>query len=231
MEKKKEKTTDNVHENHRQRVMAKYKRSGAEAFDTHQLLELLLFNMLRQVDTNPISHEMLDAFPDIKLIRATPEEMMKVYGVGEKTSYSLREGFDTSVRLICDGLERQTLNSEFKKQLYVYLRCLFKREESVMVWFLTGKMKVVGEMEYTGRMRHPESFSEDIITEAEKYGGKHILLCHTHGENGVEPSVEDLYVTEYMKNRLKESGIELVEHYIVSTTDCAACRSDGEDIM
>ena len=214
----------NIHKNHRRREKEKYAKSGADAFLTHQLLELLLYGKLLRVNTNPIAHDLLEAFPGVKLIGAAPEELETVWGVGEKTSFSLKVSFDTTLRIICDGMENKTLDSEFKRSTYVYLRCLGKCEESVIVWYLTEKMRVAGETEFTGKMNHPENFAEKILSSAKNAGAKYIMICHSHGENGTTPSVEDIYVTEYIKKYLSQTGTELLEHYIVSETDCAKCR-------
>ena len=57
------KDTSNIHKNHRQRMREKYEKHGADLFETHQLLEMLLFHSMRQGDTNPTAHNLLNAHP------------------------------------------------------------------------------------------------------------------------------------------------------------------------
>ena len=42
-----------VHDGHRDRKKAQYRRCGSEPFADHELLELLLFFAIPRVDTNP----------------------------------------------------------------------------------------------------------------------------------------------------------------------------------
>ena len=49
-----------VHDGHRDRKKAQYRRCGSEPFADHELLELLLFFAIPRVDTNPAAHALLD---------------------------------------------------------------------------------------------------------------------------------------------------------------------------
>ena len=61
--------------------------NGERAFDDYQLLELLLFYSVPQVDTNPIAHRLLERFHSLSAVmEASVEELMTVDGVGEHTA-------------------------------------------------------------------------------------------------------------------------------------------------
>ena len=46
-------TDAQVHSGHRQRMRDKFIRHGADVFDTHELLEMLLYYVIPYKDTNP----------------------------------------------------------------------------------------------------------------------------------------------------------------------------------
>ena len=48
-----------LHDGHRQRCKQRFLRAGAEGFDDHQLLELLLFYAIPRCDTNETAHRLL----------------------------------------------------------------------------------------------------------------------------------------------------------------------------
>jgi len=73
----------NLHENHRQRLRRRYETAGLETFEDHVILELLLFEALPRVDTNPIAHRLLDRFGSLDgVFSASEEELCQVKGVG-----------------------------------------------------------------------------------------------------------------------------------------------------
>ncbi len=72
-----------MHEGHRDRVKKRFRQEGLDHFSDIQALELLLFYGIPRVDTNPIAHALLDRFGSLsQVLEASPEELMKVPGVG-----------------------------------------------------------------------------------------------------------------------------------------------------
>ena len=54
------------HEGHRQRLKNRFLSDGLDSFETHNILELLLFYSIPQKDTNGIAHALLDTFGSLK---------------------------------------------------------------------------------------------------------------------------------------------------------------------
>ena len=79
-----------MHEGHRDRVKKRFRQEGLDHFSDIQALELLLFYGIPRVDTNPIAHALLDRFGSLsQVLEASPEELMKVPGVGENAALLL----------------------------------------------------------------------------------------------------------------------------------------------
>ena len=53
---------DNPHSGHRKRMMEKLRRFGMDVFSDHEVLEILLYFAIRQGNTNPTAHRLLDRF-------------------------------------------------------------------------------------------------------------------------------------------------------------------------
>lgn len=52
----------NPHQGHRRRMLDKFGRLGVDAFADHELLEVLLYYTIRQGDTNPVAHALMQHF-------------------------------------------------------------------------------------------------------------------------------------------------------------------------
>ena len=50
------------HGGHRERMRKRFQDSGLQAFQPHEVLELLLFYALPRVNTNPIAHDLMAEF-------------------------------------------------------------------------------------------------------------------------------------------------------------------------
>jgi len=76
-----------LHEGHRQRVKTRYLTEGLDAFEDHQVLEMLLFFCIPMKDTNELAHKMVSEFGSLAgLFEADPKDICKRCGVSENTA-------------------------------------------------------------------------------------------------------------------------------------------------
>ncbi len=75
-----------THSGHRERLRQKA-REDLEAFEPHEVLELLLFYVIPRRNTNPDGHRLIDTFGSAaKALDAPPEELRQVPGIGERAA-------------------------------------------------------------------------------------------------------------------------------------------------
>lgn len=76
-----------MHEGHRKRVKDRFLSEGLDAFEDHQVLELLLFYCIPRRDTNELAHRMIKEFGSLAgLFEAEPKDISKRCGVSENTA-------------------------------------------------------------------------------------------------------------------------------------------------
>ena len=77
----------NIHEGHRSRMMSRLIKNGGTEFQSHELLEILLYSSCKRCDTNPIAHNLIDEFGSLTgVLSASVDELLKVEGVGTATA-------------------------------------------------------------------------------------------------------------------------------------------------
>ena len=77
----------NVHGGHRKRLRDRAMSEGLEAFNPHQVMELLLFYAIPRQDTSETAHLLINQFGSVYgVLNAPAEELTKVPGVGKKTA-------------------------------------------------------------------------------------------------------------------------------------------------
>jgi len=79
--------SENVHEGHRRRLRERALREGLDAFDPHQVIELLLFYALPRKDTSELAHVLIERFGTVLNVLTAPvEELTQIRGIGKRTA-------------------------------------------------------------------------------------------------------------------------------------------------
>ena len=93
----------NVHAGHRGRMRERFMVSGFDNYRPHEVLEMLLFEFIPVVNTNPIGHYLIERFGTVKgVLTATYDELVKVSGVGPKTAEGILSVYPTYSLRICE---------------------------------------------------------------------------------------------------------------------------------
>ena len=133
-----------LHDGHRQRCKQRFLRTGAEGFDDHQLLELLLFYAIPRRDTNETAHRLLKRFGSLQgVLYAAPEELSAVEGIGESAAVLLRLTGDLSLRARKAALPEKLLNSPGRAGAYFAELLLGQKRELLYEACLDGKGKLL----------------------------------------------------------------------------------------
>lgn len=98
----------NVHAGHRRRMRERFLNGGLTMFEPHEVLELLLFEFIPVVNTNPIGHALIDAFGSVKGVLTAPySELVKVPGIGPKAAEGILSIYPFVSNDICDWFRRE----------------------------------------------------------------------------------------------------------------------------
>ena len=74
---------ENLHKNHRERLKKTFLEKDLESFESHNVLELLLFNAIPRKDTNELGHRLIKQFGSISpYLEAPIEDVPAVDGIG-----------------------------------------------------------------------------------------------------------------------------------------------------
>ena len=73
----------NPHAGHRERMRERVRKHGFEGFAEHEILEYMLFHVIRRGNTNELGHALLDTFGSVsEVFRASYDELLQVPGIG-----------------------------------------------------------------------------------------------------------------------------------------------------
>ena len=211
-------SNDNVHEHHRERMVEKF-LSSAESFADHEILEVLLYSVIKRQDTNPLAHRILRYFNNLTdLFNADVKTLMKIDGVGKKVAVHLK-----SIGLLYNRLQKE------KKKTACRCNSLSSLKPILLDYFSSSKTETFAVMLFDKNKNHLSTFfltsgefdrifinTSSVISDILVKTPKYVVLAHNHTSNIAEPSSSDDLATIKFNMLLDLHGISLFDHVIVT---------------
>ena len=219
-----------VHDGHRERLKKRLLEQGLNAFDDHNVLELLLFFSMPRKDTNPLAHALIEHFGSLEAVLEAPtDELLKLGGIGENTAALIKLIPEISRRYAInknrfDGI----LNSTEVAGSYLSARYQFERDEVVYIVCLDAKLRVLCCKElFRGDVNSTEVSVRKIAELALAKNASSVIISHNHTSGIALPSREDEITTRRIKTALESMGIALTDHIIVAGDDFVSKADSG----
>lgn len=217
-----------VHNGHRQRMRERFLNNGLSSFEKHEVLELLLYYCVPRMDTNEIAHRLIDRFKTVgRVLQATPEELMSVEGVGEKTATYLAL-LNESMRYV--GVER-SMEMEYMTSVEAYTRYMKElfvgmNKEMVYMLCLDAKRMVIGHyLVSEGSVISASIPTRTVMSKALSCNAVYVVLAHNHPGGLAIPSDEDEETTAYIEMMLRGIDVILLDHIVVSDNDYISLKN------
>ena len=220
----------NVHDGHRGRKKRQFLENGLDAFQEHEVLELLLYYAIPRKDTNPIAHGLLKKFGSLDAVFAAPvEELMRVEGVGENAAALIHLIQPLYRRIRISATEEETvLNSVEKAGAFFVGRFAGERTESMYQACLDAKGKLLNVQKLaSGDVNFVHADIRGIVQNALLCRASAVILAHNHPSGVALPSDADNAVTLQVRDVLQSVGVVLFDHIIVADDDFVSLRQNG----
>lgn len=213
---------EKLHQNHRERVLEKFRRFGLDVFSDHEVLELLLFFAIPRVDTNPTAHRLLARFGSLHAVLEAPaEQLCEVEGIGPRAATLLRLAYAMCARYQQDVAKSERhsdrLNTIERIGAYFVPQFAGEQDEVLLAAYLDGAGRVI-KCEEIARGGHTQVTVDayKIARTALLCDASGVALAHNHPNGTATPSEADLLATRRLEQTLAGLGLELVDHCVVA---------------
>ena len=209
-----------LHKKHRQRVKAKFRKTGFESFSDVEILEMALFFAKPQGDTNPLAHHLINRFGSLSAVfDASYSQLTEVPGIGENAATLL-----TSIVALCRAyrldkiMDDNVFESEEKIGRYLMAYFMGEHTEKTVILCFDRRRRLLGcEKVFAEGMDNMSSAKIRRVAElALTHKAAAVVMAHNHPSGIVEPSEFDMASTNGLKASLSGVGIHFIEHYIVT---------------
>lgn len=217
-------------------MRAKYIEGGIDSLEPHEILELLLFNVVPRGNLNETGHLLLNNFDKklYKVFESDKEDLLKVDGIGEKTA--------DFIKLISDVMseydKRRIQPSErtfeknggmkFIKSFFAdnpqqprFYALMLGRENTIISIDLLAKDKYgyddINMREFVSRL-----MNLDVLR---------VIFAHNHVDGNAIPSNNDIKFTRFAEKVLGYVDIELNDHIVVAGKTAVSIKNDMREII
>lgn len=209
----------NIHAGHRQRVKQRYLAEGLDAFEDHQVLEMLLFYCIPMKDTNELAHKMIKEFGSLAgLFEADPKDICKRCKVSENVAILISLIPPLARRYFkAKWGEKPILNSSLKAGEYAVSLFTGRTYEAFYLICLDAQNRVnYAALVHEGTINEAPVYPRLIVEAALRHQANSVILAHNHPGGSLHPSSADIEVTKKIKAALELIDIKVNDHIIVA---------------
>jgi len=216
---KKDKNTPstNLHEGHRERMRQRLAVGDLDSYQTHEIVEMMLYQANKRCDTNGIAHALLKKFGSLTgIINADVSELMSVKGVGENTAGIIKNYLAVFRRYKLEMIKSKKRLMTFT-EVFNYAHTLLEesaREELVVIC-LDGSHEILNVKTWLGSVNKINVLAREIVGFCYASKGVGVILAHSHPGAGARPSNDDLAFTKILHSALRSIDVSLLEHIII----------------
>jgi DNA repair protein RadC len=208
-----------IHAGRRERLRKRFIVERLEAFEPHEVLELLLSYAIPRKDTNAIAHALLKKYGRLsEIFEADVCELADTPGIGEYAAVLLSLVPQLSRRYASDRWgDRPCIDSsvkagEFARNLlvgYVY-------EVFYVISLNTRNLVNNASMVQEGTVNEARVYPRLVVETALRHKAVNIILAHNHPGGSLVASSADIELTKRIGQALSSISINVVDHIIVA---------------
>ncbi|MBQ3596331.1 MAG: hypothetical protein II988_00770 [Clostridia bacterium] len=213
------KEIDNLHSGHRQRLRDKF-LSSPEIMSEHELLEIILFDLLPRKNTNELAHKLLRVFGSIEgVMFAKAEQLMQVDGIGKNIATKLVT-MGVWINTLTENRWKKVLdNASFSFPLVrerIVKELTDRPTENMLAYMFDENDNQVGIIKFSeGTETNIKIDYKALINGFIKGKVSGIIVAHNHPSGYTKPSEEDDAATRRLLAILALHGVEFIDHVIV----------------
>ena len=212
--------TDNkVHyQGHRKRLKERFRKEPETLFD-YEVIELLLGYVLRGRDVKPQAKALIERAGGISGVAGY--SMADVEGLGEEARLFFDVIKELFSRVAYEDVDKETitLDKPDKAASFLRFRIGYEEKEHFAALFMDINKKLLGYKIFTkGTVDRLSVYPREIAEEALKKKASFVIIAHNHPTGSLNPSEDDINLTDKLIKALGSLDIVMADHIIISKT-------------
>lgn len=219
---------DNVHKGHRQSVKNQFYAGGMEPFPDHLILEMLLYFGIPYKDTNELAHNLINTFGSFSAVfRADIADLRAVKGMTENAACLIKMILPIYSRF-AQSLAAKSRTFITAKDIVDYIKPKYEGTYNEKVFLLCFdneggliSTKHIATGDVSNAIIDLRSIAQIVLENK----SRSVVLVHNHPYAVAMPSLEDIAVTQRLRDFLSYIKVTLDDHIIIA--DIGFCSMAG----
>lgn len=209
------------HSGHRKRLRDRFLQSGLEGFLDYEIVELLLTLGTPRRDCKQQAKAAIAKYGGLRgVLDASIDELQSIQGVGPSNAFGIKLFQAIALRYAREQIRQKiSLTSVYQVANYFRERLGKEKKEHFMVLLLDSQNNFIRTEEISmGTLNQTLVHPREVFEPAMRYLAAKIIVAHNHPSGSLEPSDEDLRLTQRLISVGEITGIQVVDHIIVSSS-------------
>lgn len=201
---------------HRERLRQKFLD---DKLTDYELLEMLLSFVIPRRDVRPLARGLIEQFGSVyQVITAPIDSLIAFKGVGRNTAIFIKSIHKIMLAGYKSNLDKVTIfHNEKILTNYCLLLMAGKTKEEIHILYLDEDNRLLADdLHSVGTVDWAAAYPREILKRALELNAKSIVMLHNHPKPNTSFSVDDIELTERVKDLLSTVDIDVHDHYVVS---------------
>lgn len=207
---------------------------GARTLSTAELLAILMGTGqgpgklsavgLGQLILQELSRDQRDALDILRSVSA--HDLMQISGVGAAKATTILAAIELGRRVLqSKPADRAVVDDPAVAAAALSADLMWQSQERFAVLLLDIKHRILGIRVITiGTATETLAHPRDIFREVIRHGAVRCIVAHNHPSGNLEPSADDLSLTQQLLEGAKILGIPILDHLILGNGDFRSLR-------
>lgn len=191
---------------------------GEESLEDKELLAIILRKGIKDKNVFDLSQEIIENHKNfVNLQKLELNELIKIKGIGKVAAINLKAALEMGKRFHLQKLKLSFQKITSPEDIYNLSQdMIYYEKEYVRIYLLDSKLNVIhSENISEGTANSSIAHPRDIFKAAIKMNAISIILVHNHPSGDCSPSIQDIELTDKIKEAGKILGIKLNDHIII----------------
>ncbi|WP_415237887.1 JAB domain-containing protein [Seleniivibrio woodruffii] len=203
---------------HRKRLKDRFAKEPESLYD-YEIVELLLGYVIRGRDVKPQAKALIEKAGGISGVAGYG--MADVEGLGEEAKLFFSVLKELYARIGYEDIEQEaiTIDKPEKAASFLRFRIGYEQKEQFFALFMDVNKKLLGYKNFfKGTIDRLSVYPREIAEEALKKKASFVVVAHNHPSGNLNPSEDDIILTDKLIKALGALDIVMADHIIVSRT-------------
>lgn len=203
--------------------------SGAESLSNHELLALILGSGSRGESALALAQRLLEAGDTSYLMDITTSELGRYRGIGPAKACQVKAALELGRRMSRIALTSKPVVRSPKQAADLLSGEIgYMDRETVRVLNLNTASQVMAiDLVSIGGLSSAPVHPREVFKLPMKRGAAGIIMLHNHPSGNVEPSAQDIQITERLYKVGRLVGIELYDHLVLAGNNYYSMKEAG----